>query len=1452
MSLVALALFAQLAAPTIPTRPVLAFPEPGIDDPVAYQGYQTRLFRDGAGNTLQIYIDARAGRVVHLWADADDESLGFTARDGHGRVAPLRWGGFGATVSGTSRPRAVEHALVADVPRVDLGWFQLGSMRVERDLQYAVGQKAPFANAPFALPDIDRLIAALHRLDPTERQRHLALLNAADEGALRARMKPIITTAGTGTRSIARVAKVALDGRDTLVMEFRTDPRRVRTTIAADSITLSARSGSTVPFTVRIVTSARPLTPLTRGEIFNPRFLSFLADTRRAASRPGAPRSTVLHARRLERQARGLELLSSHEKLMAGLPTYATYFGRDMLMTSLMMRPIWRDEMSEFVMAAALRKLSPGGQVSHEEALGGQAVREAASEYAQLIDVHVDAVRAGTRAEGDSLLGRARDVLRDLRRVRENYHMIDAEFQFPIVSSRWLSDPAVPAATKRAFLLDSSDSGEPRVRRLLRELALVARRTVAYADNPVTANLVSFAPRDSGRWASQSWRDSNVGYAGGRYAMDVNAIWAPHALESVGRILDALRALHFSIDSLSMAQPELGGGTPLGRYMRDSVALRHAVESWRGASRHFLVSLGADAVRDNVAARIAAMPADERAYWSGVLTRTRADRDSISFLAIALDAAGTPIAVANSDPATRLFLGDGEARATRPDTRTMNDVLRDVRSFTRRYPAGLLVDGVGPVVSSDAYASPTVWRDFDRDRYHGPHVVWGREVNLFLLGAATRLADAGDPTTPYARELRAAIDSVASAVEASGFFSELWSWEYQNGRVVPVRYGSGSDVQLWSTTDLAVAFAMSSLPVGRRTGAAAQPTLGAHQVSIIERDGLHFKDLNRNGTLDPYEDWRLSPDGRARDLVSRMTLEEKAGVMMHGTARSGRSGGAGVGAEYDLAANRAMITGQKVNSAITRLGGAPRDLAAQNNALQEIAESTRLGIPMTISTDPRNHFQYVLGASVQSGRFSQWPEVLGFAAVNDTALTRTFADIARQEYRAVGIHETLSPQADLATEPRWSRINGTFGEDATLAQGQVRAYVEGFQHGTRSVDSTSVLAVVKHWVGYGAAKLGYDSHNSYGRYATFPGANLPYHIRPFLGAFSANVSGVMPTYSILQGATLNGRPIEQVGAGFNTQLLHDLLRTRYGFTGVILTDWGITNDCAAACQNGVPAGERPSFANVAMSWGVEQLAKRDRFVKAVNAGIDQFGGTEESENLVTAVHDGLLKEARLDESVYRIVLRKFQQGLFENPYVDPARAERTVGTAAFQSIATQTQRRSLVLLENKKSILPLAPPGKRVYLRGIDPQVAASYGFIVVMDPSQADVAIVRTTAPFETLHPGYVFGAMQHEGNLGFREGDSEYEAIKQISAKVPTIVTVYLDRPAILTGLAAMSSALVANFGVSDAALLDVLTGKCRPAGKLPFELPSSMQAVEAQKSDVPYDSEKPLYKFGFGRTY
>ncbi|MCA8154752.1 glycoside hydrolase family 3 C-terminal domain-containing protein [Burkholderia contaminans] len=632
-----------------------------------------------------------------------------------------------------------------------------------------------------------------------------------------------------------------------------------------------------------------------------------------------------------------------------------------------------------------------------------------------------------------------------------------------------------------------------------------------------------------------------------------------------------------------------------------------------------------------------------------------------------------------------------------------------------------------------------------------------------------------------------------------------------------------------------------------------QQDFGYTTLNLITRDGLKFKDMDKSGQLEPYEDWRLSADVRARDLVGRLTLAEKAGLMMHGTAPVlNDTTGAGTGSAYDLAALKTLINQRGVNTYITRMSADARTMADQANQIQTLAEQSRLGIPVSISSDPRNHFQYTLGASAGSSGFSQWPETLGFAAIGDTALTRKFGDIARQEYRAVGITVALSPQADLATEPRWARINGTFGEDADLARTQVQAYIEGFQGGSNGIQANSVIAVVKHWAGYGAQKLGFDSHNYYGRYATYPGNNFAYHLKPFEGAFAANVGSVMPTYSEPDmTVTVDGITLEPVGGAYDNALLTDLLRGKYGFNGVIVSDWLIADDCDANCINGVSSGA-PSFAGLGMPWGMEGATRVQRFTRAVNAGIDQFGGDDDPSDLIDAVNRGQLSEARLSESAYRVLLQKFQQGLFDHPYVDADAAGKIVGNADFQAQALDAQRRSMVLLQNNGKLLPMTASGKKVWLYGIDPAVARQYGYQVVDTPQAADVAILRVSTPYQTLHPNYMFGSMQHEGSLAFVDGSADYEAIKQAALAPKSIVSVYMDRPAILTNVQDKATAILANFGVTDAALFDVLTGKGQPQGKLPFELPSSMAEVAAQREDVPHDTAHPLYPFGFGLSY
>ncbi|MFZ1873974.1 MAG: glycoside hydrolase family 3 N-terminal domain-containing protein, partial [Chania sp.] len=473
------------------------------------------------------------------------------------------------------------------------------------------------------------------------------------------------------------------------------------------------------------------------------------------------------------------------------------------------------------------------------------------------------------------------------------------------------------------------------------------------------------------------------------------------------------------------------------------------------------------------------------------------------------------------------------------------------------------------------------------------------------------------------------------------------------------------------------------------TGNSKQVDLGYRDVKLLEIGGLKFKDLNKNNKLDPYEDWRLDATTRANNLASLMTTAEKAGLMMHGTLPLSSE-------RVDVETAKKDIIDNAVNTFITRMAGNPNYISHDNNQIQQVAEGTRLGIPIIISTDPRNHFTNDPNAtSIVAGSFSQWPETLGFAAIDDVVLMKKFGDIARKEYRAVGIQMALSPQADLATEPRWGRINGTFGEDNQISKRMTQAYIEGFQNGNTGLNKDSVITVVKHFAGGGPQLKGLDPHNDYGKEQVYPGDDFEYHLVPFEGAFAAKVASVMPYYGQPVDLWYKDALIESVVFGFNKQVLTDILRGRYAFDGVILSDWGVLSDCEGTCITGmsdadVATGISP-FAIVpfGMPWGVETLTRQERVVKAVDAGIDQFGGTSDPSDLIAAVDEQQITTTRLDESVVRILKQKFALGLFENPYVDETAAATLVGNNDFQQQATDAQRRSHVLLKNDSSLLPM-------------------------------------------------------------------------------------------------------------------------------------------------------------------
>ncbi len=603
------------------------------------------------------------------------------------------------------------------------------------------------------------------------------------------------------------------------------------------------------------------------------------------------------------------------------------------------------------------------------------------------------------------------------------------------------------------------------------------------------------------------------------------------------------------------------------------------------------------------------------------------------------------------------------------------------------------------------------------------------------------------------------------------------------------------------------------------------------------QNGVTFRDLNKNGKLDVYEDSSANTEDRVEDLANQMNLEEKAGTLfinMIGSTSKGEPMETLILSTDPLVlvfslilpSNSEMIAKKKMNS-FNILTSLDADLMAKyNNTIQKMAERTRLGIPITIATDPRHGTENNPGAALYTPAFSQWPSSLGLAATRDTSLVKEFGDIARQEYLAVGIRLALHPMADLATEPRWGRINGTFGEDAQLSAEMTKAYVLGFQGDT--LGRNSVACMTKHFSGGGPQKNGEDPHFPYGKEQAYPGDNFDYHVIPFTeGAFEANTAQIMPYYGIPVGQTS-----EDVAFGFNKDIITGFLRDSLKFEGVVCTDWNIISD---------------SKIGEGRAWGVEHLSPKERVKKVLDAGCDQFGGESIPELIIELVEEGQITEERLDISVKRVLRDKFTMGLFDDPYVDEQKASKFVGNEIFRERGKEAQGKSTIVLKNE-TILPLKT-GTKIFAEGmINPELLNKYG-VLVKNPEDADIIVTRIRTPYDERSE-YFIERFFHQGRLYFTE--EEQNKVLNLISKKPSVVIINLERPAILSEIDKSTKALLADFGTSDEVLTEVLFGKIIPEGKLPFELPSSKEAVQKQMEDVPYDSKDPLYPFGHGLGY
>ena len=601
------------------------------------------------------------------------------------------------------------------------------------------------------------------------------------------------------------------------------------------------------------------------------------------------------------------------------------------------------------------------------------------------------------------------------------------------------------------------------------------------------------------------------------------------------------------------------------------------------------------------------------------------------------------------------------------------------------------------------------------------------------------------------------------------------------------------------------------------------------EVKILKIDGEIFRDLNKNNSLDIYEDHRLDSKLRSDDLLNKMTIEEKVGQMFHPPFTLKPDIWMLI---YEIAIRGNKSTEAQIlfdNISHFNLYGnpSPAELANKINHFQEIASRSRLGVPITISSDPIHEVPKGGGvASFSVDGFSKWPSQLGFAATNDSLIIENFAQIVKEEYLAVGIRTALHPMSDLATDPRWARNFGTFGSNALLSSDMTIAYMNGFQGNT--ISSESVLTMVKHFPGGGPQQNGLDPHLYSGRNQTYPGNNFDYHLIPFKDAINNNLKVIMPYYGIPIGQTN-----EDVAMAYNKYILTDLLREELGFSGVICSDWGIITG---------------------RHWGVDELSIADRYEKSINAGIDQYGGETETSYLIKLIKENIISEGRINESVKRILVNKFELGLFDDPYVDENKINDRVNTKKNIEAGLEAQRKSIVLLENNGA-LPLKK-GMKIFVDGLDNNIAKDFG-VLVKDPSDADVIIMYIHTVFNGNQESGLNRVFDNFLSTLFPNGDLNFNSeihtrVENYSKNKELIVVVDLNRPAILEDIKKLSSSLIGTFGVSDRIMFEGIFGEFSPTGKLPFEIPSSMESVLNQKEDVPDDSLNPTYEMGYGISY
>lgn len=702
-----------------------------------------------------------------------------------------------------------------------------------------------------------------------------------------------------------------------------------------------------------------------------------------------------------------------------------------------------------------------------------------------------------------------------------------------------------------------------------------------------------------------------------------------------------------------------------------------------------------------------------------------------------------------------------------------------------------------------------------------------------------------------------------------------------------------------------------------------QPTIESRVHDVLKIQGLVFRDANGNGELDVYEDWRLSTEQRVLDLVPRMSLKEKAGMMLIETLNAGCEGaieGSKAQAFIQEQNMTRFILRNTVNSKAGKCEGraprkgfdqTPSQIATFTNAVQTMAERQPHGIPALFKSNARNHYESDprFGIASGAGSMTEFPKEGGIAAAalgtGNMEPVEALAKVMGDEWRAIGLRGMYGYMADLATEPRWYRVHETFTENSDLASDIITSLITGLNGGPTS-PSTNVSLTIKHWPGGGPQLRGLDAHYSFGKYQVYPGGAFEDHVAPFKAAVDAGVSSIMPYYGVPVDLPYEDGVFEKRGFAFSAQAIDGLLRGKLGFKGNVNSDTGIVTDRA---------------------WGLETASVPERIAAAINAGTDVLSGFSDHTEVTALVEQGLLTENRIDEAVARLLAEQFDLGLFENPYVDAELADSIVGSDENRSLGLDVQRKSIVLLQNS-DLLPLDGKEVKIYVLGMSSDELSSRGYSVTdgnVDDGRErpsaeghDTAILRVqihnhnTKAYRTkdakyganpehINPltGETYGAedscnMAPDQNpkcvddmnvgpvsLGLLFGgplpwevdnlslstmatseswiispslDQIQSVMNEVGAK-NTVLAIDFRSPYVLDEASGVreAGAIMGTFGVSDEALIDVVSGKFSPVGKMPYALASNLQAVIDNKADVPgYPEKDTLFPFGFGLSY